>query len=428
MLATHECLRKVALAKRMPQTCVDVVRIIGTMNVEQIRNDFPTLGGDLVYLDSGATSLTPEPVIRAVEQYYREYRASVHRGLYAEAARATESYEAARAKVAEFIGASSEEIIFTAGATASSNMLVYALEQSLELNVGDEIVTTTMEHHAMLVPLQKLAERKKLVLKFAPLTDDYALDTEKFAELVTDRTKIVAVIGASNVTGRITGTLPSFGEHRPVVIRDVTAWVGHAPFSVTACGADFAFFSGHKFCGPTGIGVLYGKKEWLDRLEPGHYGGGMVADVTLDGATFQMGVEGFEAGTANIGGVVGLGAAVKYLQTVGVDAVHEHVRTLVAYAQEQLEAVEEVTLYAAPAEHNVGIVSFTVEGVHPHDLAQVLGDTRVAVRAGHHCALPLHKELGVHATTRASFYLYNTKADVDALVAGIESAKDVFSL
>ncbi len=399
------------------------------MDTTAIRNDFMSLKDGLVYLDSAATSLTPEPVLEAMNEYYRNYRANVHRGLYAEAERATERYEEARKNIAAFIGATADEVIFTSSATAASNMLVYALEHTLELQEGDEIVTTVMEHHAMLLPLQELAKRNGLVVKYAQLTKDFALDLEDLRELITEKTRIVAVTGASNVTGRVAcvpeDTLTTGA--RPVIVRDMTACVGHMPVNMSALDADFAFFSGHKMCGPTGTGVLYGKKEWLDKLRPGYFGGGMVDSVTLDEATYHVGVPGFEAGTANVGGVIGLGAAVSYLTRIGMDEIRAHVEGLTNYAFEKLGALEGVTLYAAPPEVNVGIVSLTLVGVHPHDVAEIAGQHNVAVRAGHHCALPLHNALGVVATTRASFYLYNTRDDIDALVEAVNDARRTFN-
>lgn len=410
-----------------------------SLNTEQVRVSFPSLEKDNHYLDSAASSLTPEHVITAMDGYYREYRANVHRGLYASAERASEAYEQARAEVAGFIGAVPEEIIFTAGATASANQLVYALEQTLDLTAGDEIVMTVAEHHALLVPLQELAKRKGLVLKYAQLTKDFMLDEGDLEKLITPRTRIVAVMGASNVTGSIfeykkntsgntsINTSILSGE-RPVVIRDITALVGHVPVDMAQLGADFAFFSGHKMCGPTGIGVLWGTKEHLTTLAPGLYGGGMINEVTLEGATWQNGSAKFEAGTPNIAGAIGLGATVSYLQNIGVEHIHAHVRELTAYAQEQLGSIPGVMLYSALPEHNVGIISFTVEGIHPHDVAQICADNNVAVRPGHHCAQPLHLALGIDATTRASFYLYNTKEDVDALVKSVRTAQTLFNI
>lgn len=410
-----------------------------SLDTKTIRTQFPPLKDGAHYLDSAASSLTPESVIVAMDAYYREYRANVHRGLYASAERATQEYERARTTVAGLIGALPEETIFTAGATAAANQLVYALEQTLDFVPGDEIVMTVAEHHALLVPLQELAKRKGLTLKYAQLTKDFLLDEKDLEELITPRTRIVAVMGASNVTGSMfeykntsentsITTSSILSADRPVVIRDITALVGHVPVNVPELGADFAFFSGHKMCGPTGIGVLWGRGEMLTHLAPGLYGGGMVNEVTLSGATWQEGAAKFEAGTPPIAEVIGLGAAIAYLNDVGVEALHAHVCELVAYAQEQLASIPGVTLYSAPSAHNVGIVSFTVEGVHPHDVAQIAADCEVAVRPGHHCAMPLHTALGIPATTRASFYLYNTREDADALVGVVKKAIEILRI
>lgn len=401
--------------------------------LKKLRADFSFQKDSSHYLDSAASSLTPVPVLDAMRAYYLEYRANVHRGLYKEAERATAGYENARKNVASFIGAQPEEIIFTGSATLAANMLVYALEHTLPLNTGDEVVVTVAEHHALLVPLQELAKRNNLVVKYAQLTKDFMLDGGDLTELITDKTRIVAVMGASNVTGSIfeyknTSTNTSIlSRSAPIVIRDITALVGHAPVDVAQLGADFVFFSGHKMLGPTGIGVLWGKKELLTDLEPGFYGGGMISEVTLEGARYQQGIERFEPGTPNIAGAIGLGEAIAYLEAVGVENIHAHMRELVAYAQEHLGVLPGVTLFSAPVERNVGIVSFTVDGIHPHDIAQICADNAVAVRPGHHCAQPLHLSLGVDATTRASFHAYTTKEDIDALVDAVSKAREVFN-
>ncbi len=365
-----------------------------------------------------------------MDEYYRTYRASTHRGLYRAAERATEAYERARGTIAQFIGADADEVVFTAGATAASNMLTYALEQTLAYKETDEIIVSSMEHHASLIPLQELAHRKGFMLRHIPVTAEGALDHAAATTLIGPHTKIVSVMLASNVTGAI-NDVASIAKlaHAAgaVMIVDATAAVGHIAVDVRALGADFLYFSGHKMCGPTGVGVLYGTREWLGRLQPGFFGGGMIDDVTKEGATWVDGVERFEAGTQNIAGVIGLGRAVEYLSGLGLADVHTHSRELVAYAQERLATVDGVTLFSAPPATNVGIVSFTLAGVHPHDVAQVCADRGVAVRAGHHCALPFHRALGVPATTRASVYVYNTEDDVNMLVSAVRSAREIFS-
>lgn len=402
------------------------------------KSDFPIFdtNPELHFLDTAATSQTPSEVLDAVHAYYLAYRASTHRGLYAEAERATTAYENARASVAAFIGVHPDEIVFTSGATASANMLTYALEHTLELSEGDEILVSITEHHSSLVPLQKLAERKNLVLKYVELARELngeltrELDYDPVASLITERTKLVSVMLASNVLGtihdvaRITDLAH---EVRAKVLCDATAAVGHIPVTARELGVDFLYFSGHKMCGPTGIGVLYGARRELGELEPGFYGGGMVDDVSRESASWCTVPARFEAGTPNIAGAIGLGRACAYLDGIGVDKIHEHVRELTAYLQEKLSAIDGVTVFSAVPEHNVGIASFTLEGVHPHDVAAVAASKNVAVRAGHHCALPLHSALSLNSTTRASLYLYNIKEDIDTLALSIEETKRLFS-
>jgi cysteine desulfurase/selenocysteine lyase len=399
---------------------------------KKIIEDFPLLKvGGLAYLDTAATSQTPQVVLNAMNNYYTKFRANIHRGLYAISEEATAQYEQARKDVAGFIGAQEDEIIFTAGATASSNMLIYSLEQTLELHAGDEIVTTIMEHHASLVPLQELAKRKQLVLKHISITKDLELDYESAQKLITPKTKIVSVMLASNVTGTINDVAQIAKKAHDVgavVIVDATAAVGHISVDVKKLDADFIYFSGHKMCGPTGVGVLYGKKERLEILHPSFFGGGMIDSVTKNDATWAKDISRFEAGTPNIAGVIGLGCAVNYLQTVDIEKIHEHVREVFSYAYEKLSEIKGMKLLCEKyPQKNVGIISFDVDGVHSHDMAQILAGEKVAVRAGHHCAMPLIQEISVVSTVRASFYFYSTKADVDALVSAIKKAQDIFS-
>ena len=401
---------------------------------DTIHKDFPLLRDtSLVYLDSAATSQTPQSVVDAIENYYTKYRASIYRGLYPVAERATDQYENVREKTADLIGATKEEIIFTSGATASSNMLVYSLEHSLDLKEGDEIVTTVMEHHASLLPLQELAKRKKLSIKYIPLTEDFRLDHTVAQELISEKTKIVSVMLSSNVLGTINDV--SFfsalaKKAGAVMITDATAAVGHILVDARELDVDFMFFSGHKMCGPTGIGVLYGKKEVLDDIKPSFFGGGMINSVACDKeATWAKDISRFEAGTPNIAGVIGLGSAIDYIQCLGVERIHTEVAEVLSYAIDMLSGISGVRVYCEKdISKNVGTVSFTIEGIHPHDVAQVAGQHNIAVRAGHHCAMPLAKELGVSATTRASIYLYNTKKDIDALCEVVQKAKEIFKV
>lgn len=407
--------------------------LLNTMDTDSIRKNFPIFSKkDIsVYLDNAASSLTPNSVIDAVQDYYQNYRANTHRGLYKEAEKATEKFEEARSTVAKFIGAESGEIVFCSGATLASNILFSSLEETVMYKKGDEILTTIVEHHAMLLPLQRLAKHKNMKIQHVPYTKEYTVDEVALLQHITKKTKIVAITLASNVLGCVT-VIPTIVEKADavgaLVIVDGTAIVGHAPIDVSKLGVDYMFFSGHKMCGPTGTGVLYGKKDILKDLEPAILGGGMIDDVTLTDATWADSPQRFEAGTQNIAGVIGLMNAVDYLNSIGVKTIQSHCRELVAYALEKLGAIHGVKTFSAPPEKNVGIVSFVLEGIHPHDIAEILGKRGIAVRAGHHCALPLHKELGVSATVRASFYIYNSKADIDALIRGIEDVQKVFTI
>ncbi|OHA80011.1 MAG: hypothetical protein A2V96_01840 [Candidatus Yonathbacteria bacterium RBG_16_43_6] len=400
---------------------------------------FSDAGREGAYLDNAASSQTPQVVLDAMHAYYVSSRANVHRGLYRASEEASSAYENARTKIARFIGAETREIIFTSGATASSNMLVAMLEHSIQgrtldmtLEKGDEIVTTIMEHHASLIPLQELAKRRGLTLKHIPLAhNSYGLDYRPVDELITTKTKIVSVCLASNVTGTIQDVAYIAKiAHRvgALVICDATAAVGHIPVDVRALGIDALYFSGHKMCGPTGIGVLWVREELLEKLEPGTYGGGMVDSVTTTTATWGLIPERFEAGTPPIAEAIGLGAAVEYLENVGIEYIRKHSEDLVQEAIARLEKIPGVRVITEKEQgKNIGIVSFVIEGIHAHDIAYILGKEKVAVRAGHHCAMPLHTALGIIASTRASFYFYNTREDIDALVRGIETVRHVFS-
>lgn len=404
------------------------------LNPESIKKDFPIFreGRSFAYLDTAATSQTPQVVLDAMDAYYTKFRANIHRGLYEVGEDASAAYDDARTKVAHFIGAEPREVIFTAGATASSNMLVSMLEYSGIIYEDDEIVTTAMEHHASLIPLQELAKRCNIDLKHIPLAEDSVeLDYSVVEKFITNKTKIVSVMLASNVTGVI-NDVAHIAEiaHKvgALVVCDATAAVGHMPVDVKTLGVDFVYFSGHKMCGPTGIGVLWGRADVLEKLQPGVYGGGIVEEVTLARATYRGVPERFEAGTPNIAGAIGLGAAVEYLKQVGVENIREHSNVLTTLAIKRLEEVSGVRVIAEhDAMKNAGIVSFTVEGIHPHDVADILGKEGVAIRAGHHCAMPLVTDaLGLSAVARASFYFYNTTEDIDALIHGIKKAQEIF--
>jgi|SRR3989339_938828 len=406
---------------------------MSSLDIQKIRNDFPQLdGAEYHYLDSSATSLTPRLVLDSVIKYYTHDRASVHRALFAEAVRATDSYEETRKKVATFIGADSQnEVIFTSGATESSNMIARMLEEYFHFEEEEkEIVTTTMEHHGSLIPLQELAERDAFFLKHIPL-HGFGLDYDAMEKIITDKTAVVSVMLASNVTGAINDVrriADIAHKHGAIMIVDATAAIGHIPVDVKAFDCDVLYFSGHKMFAPTGVGVLWVRHVLLEKFKPVSFGGHMIAHVEKGKAKWAPIPERFEPGTKNIAGVIGLGVAIDYLNTLGIENIHEYVTGLTQYAIAQLETIPGVQVLA---EHdtakNIGIVSFICDFAHPHDIAEVLGRERVAVRPGHHCAIPYLSELGVAATTRASFHVYNTKEDIDALVGGVLKAKELFS-
>ena len=403
----------------------------------EVRRDFPLLqrsvdGKPLVYLDSAATSQKPRVVLEALQRYYEEYNANVHRGLYRIAERATLAYEEARAKVAAFIGAPPEELIFTRGTTEAINLVAYSYGDAF-VRPGDEILVTEMEHHSNLVPWQLLAQRRGARLRFVRVRpEDGTLDLDTLDRCLTERTRVVAVTHQSNVVGTI-NPVRDIAERAhavgAVVLVDGAQSVPHMPVRVQDLGCDFLAFSGHKMCGPTGIGALWGRRELLEAMPPFHGGGEMIERVELETSTYKDPPHRFEAGTPNIADAIALGVAVDYLQAVGMDAVRAHEKALVRYALAQLAEVKGLRLYGPrDPELRGGAVAFSLAGVHPHDVAQVLDGEGVCVRAGHHCAQPLHRALGVAATARASVYLYNTPEDIDALVRGLERVRAFFGL
>jgi cysteine desulfurase/selenocysteine lyase len=368
--------------------CVSVLRkslqIDMPIDPANIRKDFPQLAdADYHFLDTAASSLTPQVVLDAVDEYYRYHRANVHRGMYREAADASLLYEKARGDVAAFIGAFADEIIFSSGATQASNMLVRSLDESLEWKAGDEIVTTVMEHHSSSLPLQAFAKRKGLTMKHIGITDEFSLNYDEAARFITPKTKVVAVMLASNVIGtindiaRIAALTHAVGA---LMIVDATAAIGHTLIDVRKLSADMLYFSGHKLLAPTGVGVLWMKHDLHGKLSPSEFGGHMVEEVTLAGSVYAPAPAKFEAGTKDIGGVIGLARAVEYLSDIGIDKVHTHSTELVSYAIAQLKQIEGVKVYAMEdPEQNIGIVSFTASWAHPHDIAEILARDQVAV-------------------------------------------------
>ncbi|WP_338788542.1 cysteine desulfurase [Metabacillus sp. FJAT-53654] len=403
------------------------------MNITDIRQHFPILdqqvnGRDLVYLDSAATSQKPLAVIEALSTYYREYNSNVHRGVHTLGTKATDGYEGAREKVRRFIGAkSTQEIIFTRGATTALNMVAqsYGLTHVKE---GDEIVITYMEHHANVIPWQQVAKVTGATLKYIPLQEDGTLDLQDVEETVTSNTKIVSVMQVSNVLGTINPIkeiAKIAHKHGAVMVVDGAQSSPHMKIDVQDLDCDFFAFSGHKMCGPTGIGALYGKKELLEKMEPVEFGGEMIDFVGLQESTWKELPWKFEAGTPIIAGAIGLGAAIDFLEQIGLDQIEAYEHKLAQYALDQLSQVDGLTIYGP--KHRAGLVTFNIEDVHPHDVATVLDAEGIAVRAGHHCAQPLMKWLKVSATARASFYLYNTEEEIEKLVSGIIKTKEYFS-
>lgn len=405
------------------------------LDIDRIRADFPILtrevrpGVSLVYLDSTATTQKPIQVIETMDLFYRQSNANIHRGIHMLAEEATAKYEEARAKVARFIGAPSpRQIIFTRNATEAINLVAFSWGRS-KLNPGDTVILTEMEHHSNLVPWHILAAEKKLRLEFIPIDQNGILDLEVYQQLLTRNPKLVAFTHMSNVLGTINpATEITHLAHAAgaIVLLDGAQSVPHFPVDVVSLEVDFLAFSGHKMCGPTGIGVLYGRKELLDSMPPFLGGGDMIKRVELRSFIPNTIPYKFEAGTPAIAEAIGLGAAVDYLQGIGLQSIAAHERTVISYALERLEEIPGVTVYGPKAEHKGGVASFTLEGVHAHDIAQILDREGVAVRAGHHCAMPLHDKLHLTATARASFYLYNSVEEVDRLVNAIYKVRDVF--
>jgi cysteine desulfurase / selenocysteine lyase len=403
------------------------------MNIHDIREQFPILhqevnGNPLVYLDSAATSQKPLKVIEAVDKYYREYNSNVHRGVHTLGTRATDGYEGAREKVRKFINASStEEVIFTRGTTTALNTIAASYGRE-NVGEGDEIVITYMEHHSNIIPWQQVAKATGATLKYIPLTDDGSLDLEEVRNIVTSNTKIVAVMHVSNVLGTINPVKEIARiahENEAVMVVDGAQSAPHMKVDVQDLDCDFYAFSGHKMGGPTGIGVLYGKKALLEKMEPVEFGGEMIDFVNLYDSTWKELPWKFEGGTPIIAGAIGLGAAIDFLEDVGLDNIAAHEHKLAQYALEKLSTVEGITIYG-PKER-AGVVTFNLDEVHPHDVATVLDADGIAVRAGHHCAQPLMKYLNVSATARASFYLYNTEEEIDRFVSSLIKTKEYFT-
>jgi cysteine desulfurase/selenocysteine lyase len=410
------------------------------LDVEQVRKDFPILErrvhGDrpLVYLDSAATSQKPRVVLEALDDYYALHNANVHRGIHVLAEEATALYEGARDKVAAFVGAPSrDEVVFTKNSTEALNLVANVLAWApapYRVGPGDEIVITEMEHHSNIVPWQLLAERTGATLRWFGITDEGRLDLSDLDDLITERTKVVAFVYVSNILGTVNPVTQITQRAREVgalSVVDASQAVPQLPVDVAALGADFVAFTGHKMCGPTGVGVLWGRRELLDALPPFLGGGEMIADVRMSGSTYAALPHKYEAGTPPIAQAVGLGAAVDYLSELGMDAVAAHERAITSYALDHLREIDGLTIVGPETMvDRGGAVSFSLGLLHPHDVGQVLDEQGIAVRVGHHCAKPVCTRFGVPATTRASFYVYSSPEDVDALVHGLHRVKEYF--
>ncbi|CAM4439794.1 cysteine desulfurase [Paenibacillus phoenicis] len=404
-----------------------------TIHAEELKKQFPILqqeinGHPLVYLDSAASSQKPTVVIEALKHYYEWDNANVHRGVHTLGSRATDAYENAREKVARFIGAARrEEIIFTRGTTTSLN-LVASSYGAANVGEGDEIVITPMEHHSNLIPWQQLALKKKAVLKYIPLQPDGHIDLADAEKTITPKTKIVATAYVSNVLGVVNPVKELAAiAHRngAVMVVDGAQSTPHMKVNVQELDADFYAFSGHKMCAPTGIGVLYGKKHLLEAMEPIEYGGEMIDDVGLYESSWKELPWKFEGGTPIIAGAVGLAAAIDFLEGIGLEEIHRHEAKLATYAMNRLSEIEGLTLYG-PREREVGLITFNLQDIHPHDVATVLDASGIAIRAGHHCCQPLMRWLEASATARASLYLYNTEQDIDRLAEALIQTKEYF--
>jgi cysteine desulfurase/selenocysteine lyase len=401
--------------------------------MKNIKSQFPIFQThpDLVYLDSAATTQTPQVVLDAMNEYYTQYRANIHRGLYNLSAQATESYENARAKVATFIGAERNEIIFTSGTTHGLNFLARSLCKNLK--AGDNIVLTQLEHHANLVPWQEYAREKGIELRFIELKN-FELDFESAKDLIDENTKIVSFSLVSNVLGTITiASIPEIFELAQsvgaVTVVDAAQAVAHMGLDVKVIGCDFLVFSGHKMYGPTGIGVLYGKKERLENLEPFFYGGDMVREVTYEKSSWADIPERFEGGTPNIAGAIGLGAAVDFIESIGFLHINGHEVRLQEKLFEELKKIDGLKVIGPEfGEPRTAVASFTLDGVHPHDIAEILSREEVCIRAGHHCTMPLMKLLCLFGTSRISMGIYNTEEDIEKFVEAIKKVKSIFNL
>jgi cysteine desulfurase/selenocysteine lyase len=399
------------------------------LDVEAIRGDFPFLETGVAYLDSANTSQRPRQVLEAMNAYFTKFNANIHRGAYRASEEATEHYEGTRDKVRRYVNAASrKEIIYTRGTTEGINLVAYSWGRQ-NVREGDLIVITILEHHSNVVPWQILAQEKGARIEYVDIDDRGELRMDQFHALLEQRPKLVAFPQVSNALGTVNPYVEMTAAAKAAgatVLIDGAQGAPHLGIDVQATGCDFYAFSGHKICGPTGAGVLYGRRELLEAMPPFMGGGDMIRSVSTTGTTYAELPQKFEAGTQAIAEVIGLGAAIDYVTGVGLDRIHAHEQRLVEYALEALSEIEGLRSFGPPAERRAGVISFTVEGIHPHDLATILDRNGVDVRAGHHCAMPLMTRLDVAATARASFYLYTLPSEIDRLVEGLKEAKRIF--
>lgn len=401
------------------------------MDIKEIRKDFPIFNDDIIYLDSGATSQRPKQVIEKINEFYERANANPHRGSYKLSIEATEAYEGSRRKVAEFINAKyHEEVIFTKNATEALNLVAYSYGMD-NIKQDDEILISIMEHHSNLVPWQKVAKKNQAKLKYMYINDNFELDKQEIQNKITKNAKIVGITHVSNVLGTINPVkdiIDIAHKNGAVVILDASQSIPHMKIDVQDLDADFVVFSGHKMLAPLGIGVLYGKKDILDKMSPFILGGDMIEYVYEQDTTFAPLPNKFEAGTQNVGGAVGLAAAIDYMNGIGYNNIEEAEREVVGYAISKLKELDFVKLYCTNnLENHLSVLSFNIDGIHPHDVSTILDSVNVAIRSGNHCAQPLLRFLGIDATCRASFSFYNTKEDVDKLIIGIKKAYEVFN-
>ncbi len=386
----------------------------------KIRSQFPLLnqtvnGHPLAYLDNASTMQKPERVIKAITDFYTNTNSNVHRGIHDLSQQATELFESTRHLVADFINATPEEIIFTRGTTESINLVAYTWGEE-NIKEGDEIIVSILEHHSNFVPWQQLAKRKNATLKIIPILSDYTLDMEAYKSMLSDKTKLVAITAMSNVLGTtpdLKEIITLAHEHGALTLVDAAQAIAHSKTDVKDLDADFLAFSAHKMFGPTGVGVLYGKRHLLEKMPPFQFGGDMIKSVTIEESTWNDLPYKFEAGTPNIADIIAFAEAIKFIQEVGLENINAHTKELITYAIEKFSAYPEVKLLAPPINQSGPVLSFTIERIHPHDIAEIFNQEGVAIRSGHHCAQPLMEALGIPATARLSFAIYNTKEEID---------------